>query len=505
MNRPEGELTSEKISAPEQIGRELGPPNNEEEKGPRMSTELFRNSSTSALLLNRGGTVLAADEKAARALGMSLDRLVGSRLYDHFPRQIVVKMRERLAKVILSGQPLDFEKEGKGGNIRYAFYPLFDAEGQLSRVAVFVCDISQQKREEEDLHESEERYRQLVELCPDAIVVHTKGRVVYMNAAGAALFGALVPEELFGKKILDLIHPEDRDLVRARIRQIDLEGTKTPLQEYRLLRLDGGIADIEATGTLVSYQGQPANLVIFRDISARNRAEQELKALNERLREEQTHREHLSKRLIDLLEQDRREVAMELHDRTGQMLTTLKLDLEIISSELKSAEAPLQDRIGLAIKKTSQAITDLKKIATGLMPSMIENLGLIPSFRALLNDLKTRTGIEIHFFSQALVHRFDREKELAIYRVAQEALNNILKHARAGKVFVNLIRKDQRIFLSIEDDGVGFEVKKKMRISRTGGALGLHIMRERIAQLSGEFSVESRIGGGTHLLAEIPL
>jgi PAS domain S-box-containing protein len=326
-----------------------------------------------------------------------------------------------------------------------------------------------------------------------------------MNAAGAALFGALDPEELFGKKILDLIHPEDRDLVRARIRQIDREGTKTPLQEYRVLRLGGGVTDIEATGTLVSYQGQPSNLVIIRDISARKQTEQELKALNERLREEQTHRQHLSKRLIDLLEQDRREVAMELHDRTGQMLTTLKLDLEIISSKLKSAEAPLQDRIGFAVMKTSQAINDLKKIAYGLMPSMIENLGLTPSFRALLNDLKSRAGIEIHFFSQGLAERFDREKELAIYRVAQEALNNILKHARAKEVFVNLIKKDRRISLSIEDDGIGFEVKEKMRISRTGGPLGLHIMRERIDQLCGEFSIESRIGGGTHLLAEIPL
>jgi PAS domain S-box-containing protein len=392
LNRPEDELTSEKISAPEQIARELGPPNNEEEKGPRMSTELFRvlmeSSSIPALLLNRDGIVLAVNGEADRALGKNLDRLVGSCFYDHFSRRIVAKMRERAGEVILKGQLLDFEGEGRGGNIRHALNPLFEAEGQALRVEVFAYDRNERKIEEEASRESEKRYRQLVELSPEAIVVHTKGRFVYMNAAGAALFGALVPEELFGKKILDLIHPEDRDLVRARIRQIDLEGAKTPLQEYRVLRLDGGIADIEATGTLVSYQGQPANLVIIRDISARKHVEREMQALNERLREEQNHRERLSKRLIDLLEQDRREVAMELHDRTGQMLTTLKLDLEIISSELKSAEAPLQDRIGLAIMKTSQAINDLKKIATGLMPSMIENLGLIPSFRALLNDLK---------------------------------------------------------------------------------------------------------------------
>ena len=93
---------------------------------------------------------------------------------------------------------------------------------------------------------------------------------------------------------------------------------------------------------------------------------------------------------------------------------------------------------------------------------------------------------------------------LAIYRILQEALTNIVKHARAKRVFVNLIEKDQGISLSIEDDGAGFEPEEKMRISRTGGPLCLHIMRERAAHLGGELVIESRIGAGTHLLAEIP-
>lgn len=469
-----------------------------------MNAELFRDSSIAALLLDRDGIVMAADEKAARALGKSLDRLVGSRVYDHFPRRIAIEMRERVEKVILSGTPLEFEKEGKAGNIRHALYPLFDAEGQASRVAVFVCDISHQKKEEEDLHESEERYRNLVELSPDAILVHTEGKVAYINAFGASLFGARAPGELFGKKMLDLIHPEDRDLVRTRIRKIDIEGTRTPLQEYRILRLDGSVADIEATGGRITYQGKPSNLVIIRDISTRKLAEREMQALNERLQQEQTHRKLLSKRLIDLLEEDRRELSMELHDRTGQILAMLKMDLETISSALKGSDTSLQNRVGNAIEKTSQAINDLRIIAYGLMPRMIENLGLIPSIRAMLKDIESRAGIEVNFFCRGFSKRFERDKELAIYRILQEALTNIVKHARAKRVFVNLIEKDQGISLSIEDDGAGFEPEEKMRISRTGGPLGLHIMRERAAHLGGELVVESRLGAGTHLLAEIP-
>jgi signal transduction histidine kinase len=293
-------------------------------------------------------------------------------------------------------------------------------------------------------------------------------------------------------------------MVRARIRKIDIEGTRTPLQEYRILRLDGRVADIEATGELITYQGRPANLVIIRDISTRKQAEREMQALNQRLQQEQTHRKLLSKRLIDLLEADRRDLSMELHDRTGQSLTMLKMDLEIIASALDGADTLLQKRVGNAIEKTGQAINDLKNIAYGLMPRMIENLGLIPSIRAMVKDIEARGGIEVNFFYRGLAERFERDKELAIYRILQEALTNTVKHARANKIFVTLIEKHQGISLSIEDDGVGFEPEEKMRIFRTGGPLGLHIMRERAVHLGGELVIESRIGGGTHLLAEIP-
>jgi signal transduction histidine kinase len=93
---------------------------------------------------------------------------------------------------------------------------------------------------------------------------------------------------------------------------------------------------------------------------------------------------------------------------------------------------------------------------------------------------------------------------MAIYRIVQEALLNVVKHARAGRVFVNLLRKPQTVSLSIEDDGIGFDPEEKMRISRTGGPLGLHIMRERAVHLGGELFIESRLGGGTYLLVEIP-
>jgi signal transduction histidine kinase len=158
-----------------------------------------------------------------------------------------------------------------------------------------------------------------------------------------------------------------------------------------------------------------------------------------------------------------------------------------------------------AVDKTMQAMTDVKNVSHGLRPTMIDVLGIVSSLRNLFSEVKQQTGIEIRFFNRKIPKRFEDEKELAIYRIAQEALTNITRHARAKNVFVNLVKKDDKLSLSVEDDGVGFNQDKVMKVTKRKGPLGLLIMRERAIQLDGELTIESQPGKGTHLLAEIPL
>jgi len=122
-----------------------------------------------------------------------------------------------------------------------------------------------------------------------------------------------------------------------------------------------------------------------------------------------------------------------------------------------------------------------------------------------LNEVQQQTDMEIHFFSRGIPKRFEEGKELAIYRIAQEALGNIIRHSQAKNVFMNLVKKDKNLSLSVEDDGVGFDQDKVMKPSKKKGLLGLLIMRERATQLDGEFTLESQPGKGTHLLVEIPI
>ena len=216
-------------------------------------------------------------------------------------------------------------------------------------------------------------------------------------------------------------------------------------------------------------------------------------------------RKLLSKKLIEILERDRLQVAVELHEQIGQTLTTLKMDLEAVDSQAERIDIPSEGRINAAKEKTIQAIRDIRTISYDLMPVMLHILGLVSSIRDLIERVEKGTDMEINFFTRDIPRRFNPDKELTLYRIVQEALTNIIKHSRAKKVFLNLVKTDEKILLSVEDNGRGFDLKKVKKISKAKGPLGLLIMEERAIQVDGKFTIESKIGGGTYLMTEIPL
>jgi PAS domain S-box-containing protein len=167
-----------------------------------------------------------------------------------------------------------------------------DHRGQPIRVRGVVRDITEQKLAEEALKESEERYRRLVELSPDAIVLILELKIIYLNRAAQHLWGASSGDELIGRSILDVIHPDYRDLVSKRIRDINELGEPSPLNEQKHLKLNGEVIDVEVTGMPFTFRGQPAIQAVIRDVTERKRARESLRQAEERQaqREEMTHR-----------------------------------------------------------------------------------------------------------------------------------------------------------------------------------------------------------------------
>ncbi|EGB16316.1 integral membrane sensor signal transduction histidine kinase [Pseudodesulfovibrio mercurii] len=234
-------------------------------------------------------------------------------------------------------------------------------------------------------------------------------------------------------------------------------------------------------------------------------ANEALQRIHHRLEGEHEQRKLLSRDLINLLEEDRREVARELHDHTGQLLTTLRLDLQAALESLASADGCCKGQLESAADKITLVQRDIKSISKGLRPDTLEYLGLAQALEALLDEYRASTDLDIHFFHKGVPRRFDGQKELALYRITQEALTNTVKYAGARQVHISLISRDGRLGLTIEDDGQGFDQAAVAARAGTSGSLGLTLMKERMVQLEGTFHMESAPGRGTQILAELDI
>ncbi len=387
-------------------------------------------------------------------------------------------------------------------------------------------EINNRKRAEEALLESEERYRTIFNTAPVSIILLDKeGQMVDINLFYITQMGKgqTSKEDYIGVNLIT--HPSIVNAGLSETYRKVLEGKPFEQTDVYFPNSTGGTDGcFSVKGTPYYIDGKIVGAVTtHEDVTERIRAEEtlrkahdeletrveertaELSKANEELLKEHNQRKVLSKRLIGLLEKDRHDVAMELHDSIGQILTSLKLNLEMMNYRFKHIDTELEAMIKAAEKRTIQVIRDIKNISRGLMPGILDALGLLPSLRELFNEVQERRDIKIIFFNQNVPKRFDQAKELAIYRIVQEALNNIVKHAEAKNVFVNLLKKGNAISLSVEDDGIGFDQEEAMIISKGKGSLGLIIMRERAIQLDGELTVESQVGSGTNLLMEVPI
>lgn len=234
------------------------------------------------------------------------------------------------------------------------------------------------------------------------------------------------------------------------------------------------------------------------------KTEEELRLSNKKVLEEIKERRFLAGRLVKLIERDRSEMGMALHDEAGQWLTALRMELEDIKGGLPPGH--LLDKVEVTEKQTTELLGFIRDFSNYLRPASLKRLGVVSSVRGLVEDVKKKMGGEVHFHFKEVPANLHPDKELALYRIIQESLTNIQRHARAGRVFVNLIRKGTTLHLSVEDDGVGFDPQDLERDHGSQGeALGLSIMKERATQVGGDFWIESEKGKGTLACACIPV
>lgn len=428
-------------------------------------------------------------------------------------------------RIAQTGEPQRFQEQSAALNRHFDLYAFRIGAAHENNVAVIFTDITARKRAEEALRESEERLRTLAENLPGGAAFIVDRDLRYLTAAGEAFISAgFSPEDFVGRTIYEALRPE-------------LAAEHEP--KYRLA-LAGKSYEVEheAHGRTFLTRGVPlrakdgdvyAVLAVSYDITLRREAEKALlqahaeleKRVEERTRdlraevvqrralEEQ--RTQLIQRVVNVQEEERRRVARELHDNLGQHLTAIMLGVQALQAQ--SIELPSGERRStfVGLNRLHEMINDLAgiahRLAWELRPAALDNIGLEAALQQYVSQWASQSNVTQSIMADFVSHLGDNdtglsgEAKTALYRVTQEALTNVLRHAKATRVSVVLERQKSFITVIVEDNGQGFSVEEV----HTKNRLGVVGMRERLELIGGTLEVESQPGHGTTVYARVPL
>ena len=358
--------------------------------------------------------------------------------------------------------------------------------------------ISECEQAQSALQESELKYATLVEDALIGVYIIQDGKIEFANEKFADIYG-YSKDELIGMDSLNLVHPDDRPLIK-KLREKRLRAENVPAEyENKGLKKNGDIIWVMRSLSQITYKGRPAISGIVADISKRRKAEEALRKSDKELRV-------LSNQLLSAEEKERKRIARELHDGIGQALSAIKFSVENALLEVRDATHPVDlGSLEAVIPLTRKTIEEVRRIVKDLRPSILDDLGILATigwfcreFQNVYTEIRIETTIDVEEDEVPLYLK------TPIYRIMQEALNNVAKHSRANFVYLQLKKIDSDLNLSIQDNGRGFNLDKAMALKTSRRGFGLASMRER-AQLSGAvFSINSTPGKGTTISIKWP-
>ena len=352
-------------------------------------------------------------------------------------------------------------------------------------------DITERKQAEDALRASEAWFRTLADSTPVGIFIYQGERLVYANRAAETLSG-YAAAEAHGMPFWDLAHPEHPELVRERGLARQAGAAVSDRYEMKIMRKDGEGRWIDFAAGAIQWKGRPAIIGTAVDITERKQIEQQLRDYWDQLRA-------TSRRLAEVEETERRNIHRELHDRVGQNLAALNINLNLIRSQLpQDSLLEVGTRFREVQRVLEETAVQIRNVMADLHPPALEEYGLLAALRSYVEASGDRFSIPVTVQGKEPVPRLPRAAEMALFRVAQAALANVLAHARAHGVGIVLAGDPGRVTLSVVDDGVGFDLAAQRRPS-----WGLAIMRERAEAIGATFRVDSAPGRGTRIVVEI--
>jgi len=435
------------------------------------------------------GKVLDANRAAVSIFGLKdKEEAIGRAGFEFIAERSREKASEDMMKLFTerSTEPVEFifkTTDGREFEVESNNALLRDIEGNPLGFVSINRDISQRKRAEEALRASEEKLRIMFDSITDGIVVtDLMGTIIDVNGAALRLHGYGNRQEMVGRKGLELISKEDQSMAIEKMFEGLAEG-RDVIIEYVLSRPDGTAVDVQGVVNLLHDNGGNATglVVITRDITERKRAEENLKLYVEEITKAQ--------------EEERKRIARDLHDETVQELAALALEIEAT----KRADKGLSEATVNALERIqdrSRSIMDgVNRFSAELRPDILDQMGLISALNWLLENISGDMDVRLEL--SGAERRLPAEVELAIFRVAQEALSNVRKHSEAEKAMVKIAFTADGVWMEVRDYGRGFTLPANIANLAVEGHLGILGMHERARIIGATVSVRSRPGEGT--------
>jgi PAS domain S-box-containing protein len=474
--------------------------------------DVIESAPDAMFVLDQSGRILLINAMAVRLFGYPREELVGMNIstnliperHGDWQRRYFVELLDN-PSVSQSSFGVDLYGQRKDGSE-------FPMEVDISRlnttdgfwVAINIRDISDRKQVETALRESEQTYRALFENAGDAIfLTDLNGKILQVNHKADELLG-FSQAELQSMSIFDLTIPDEYSDMRSNMDRL-LKGDRLLPYIRHYLMKSGEVLPAENNTVLVrDAAGKPKFFQrIARDITERIKAEQAQSRLLEEIRQSNEQMRNLALRLQEVQELERQELATVLHDRVGQNLTGLNLNLQILQNQLKArSKSEIQKRLNDSLIMVEETTRKIRDVMADLNPPVLDEYGLIAAIKWYSGDFTNRTGITTLMNGDKIDPRLPARLEKILFRLFQEALNNIAKHAQASRVVININTTEETISVAVKDDGLGFDPHSSKKPA-TEPHWGLLSMQQRAASIGADLIIDSAPGKGTEVCVKV--